>query len=74
MPNKQVHVTPREDGWAVKNLGATRASSLHSTKAQAYKAGRDSAISQKAELFIHNKDGKIGSRNSYGNDPYPPRG
>ncbi|MBY0544383.1 MAG: DUF2188 domain-containing protein, partial [Gammaproteobacteria bacterium] len=28
----------------------------------------------KVEHFIHGKDGKIQERNSYGNDPFPPRG
>lgn len=26
------------------------------------------------EHLIHNKDGTISERNSYGNDPYPPKG
>jgi hypothetical protein len=33
------------------------------------KAGRDLARSRKTEHVIHNLDGKIGERNSYGNDP-----
>lgn len=28
----------------------------------------------KVEHLIHRKDGSIGDRNSYGNDPYPPKG
>ena len=49
--------------------------SLSSTqKAAAQAAGRKTAINQNAEHIIHNKDGKIGSRNSYGNDPHPPKG
>ena len=74
MGNKQIHVIPHNDGWAVKGAGAQRASSLHPTKSEAFKAGRDSAVSKNAELFVHNMDGKIGYRNSYGNDPCPPRG
>lgn len=26
------------------------------------------------ELFIHGTNGRIRGRNSYGNDPYPPKG
>ena len=26
------------------------------------------------ELYIHNMDGRIADRRSYGNDPFPPRG
>ncbi|WP_338587823.1 DUF2188 domain-containing protein [Paenibacillus sp. Y5S-9] len=29
---------------------------------------------QKTELIIHGKDGKIQSKDSHGNDPYPPKG
>jgi hypothetical protein len=25
-------------------------------------------------LYIHGQDGRIRERNSYGNDPYPPKG
>jgi len=32
------------------------------------------AKADKTEHFIHNKDGEIASRNSYGTDPQPPRG
>ncbi|MFT9818182.1 four helix bundle protein [Lysinibacillus sp. NPDC056185] len=32
------------------------------------------AINQKSELLVHNKQGRIREKNSYGNDPYPPRG
>ncbi|PWL80600.1 MAG: hypothetical protein DBY18_04565 [Clostridia bacterium] len=74
MANKSIHITPRPYGWAVKSSGSSRASSLHPTKAQAYEVGRKSAISNKTELFVHNRDGRFGYRNSYGNDPYPPRG
>ena len=29
---------------------------------------------QESELFIHGKNGRIRERDSYGNDPFPPRG
>jgi hypothetical protein len=32
------------------------------------------AMDRKTEHIIKNAHGKIGSRNSYGNDPYPPKG
>ena len=72
--NKQVHIVPRANGWAVKNSNASRASSLHDRKIDACAAGRNSAIKQHAELYVHNKDGRIGYKNSYGNDSFPPRG
>jgi hypothetical protein len=42
---------------------------LHDTKDEAVKAGRELARNRKTEHVIHNVDGKIGERNSYGNDP-----
>mgnify|MGYP001137287803 CR=1 FL=1 len=69
------HVTPHPDGgWQVKAAGASRATVRTNTQAQAYKIGRQIAINQGSELFIHNRQGQFRDRNSYGNDPCPPRG
>lgn len=70
---KSVHVTPRPQGWAVKVEGNSKASSIHSTKAEAMSAGRERAKQEKSELVIHNKDGKISDSDSYGRDPHPPK-
>jgi hypothetical protein len=40
-----------------------------STKEEAAEAGRAQARRDKTERRIHNKDGTISARNSYGNDP-----
>ena len=37
-------------------------------------AGREIAINNSSELLIHNQQGRIRERSSYGNDPYPPAG
>lgn len=64
-----------EDGtWKNKVQGNSRASNTHSTKSQAQSAGRDMAKARRVEHIIKNMDGKIGSRNSYGKDPHPPKG
>lgn len=44
------------------------------TKAEATSAGRGTAQRENTEHLIHKKDGTIGERNSYGNDPFPPKG
>ncbi len=72
--SKQIHTVPRPGGWGNKSSGASRIAKLYPNKAAAQAAGRKTAISQKAEHIIHNKNGKIGARNSYGNDPHPPKG
>ncbi len=71
---KNQHVTPHKDGWQVKGAGNKKATAVTHTQAEASKIAREIAIKQKSELFIHNKQGQIRERNSYGNDPNPPKG
>lgn len=71
---KPVHVTPHDDGWAVRREGASRASSVHRTQAEAEQVGRDRARSDHTEFLLHGRNGEIRERDSYGNDPYPPKG
>ena len=73
MPKKNVHVVKHEDGWAVKKEGNERASSVHSTQQQAIDVGRNAAKAGQSELVIHGRDGRIRDKDSFGNDPFPPR-
>jgi uncharacterized protein YdaT len=68
------HVVPHPDGWAVKPEGSRRPSSVHDTQQEAIDRGHEIARNQETELIIHGRDGRIRARNSYGNDPFPPRG
>lgn len=72
--NKNVHVTPHDDGWQVVRDGADRASSVHPTQADAETAGRSTARREGVEFLLHGRDGQVRERDSYGNDPYPPKG
>ena len=74
MSKKGQHVVPSGAGWSVKKAGSSRASSTHPTQADAIDAGRRVAKNQGTELYIHGTDGRIRERNSYGNDPHPPKG
>ena len=74
MKKPPVHTVPHGDGWANKREGSSRVSKVFSTKAAAQAAGRKTAIREKTEHIIRNKNGRIASRNSYGRDPYPPKG
>ena len=71
---KNQHVVPHDDGWAVKGEGNQRVSSIHSTQSQAIEAARQTAINNKSEMLIHGRNGQIRERNTYGKDPYPPKG
>lgn len=65
----------RSDGqWAVKKEGAIQASSLHNTQESAWKEARRLARGVGSEAFLKNRDGQIRARNSYGEDPFPPKG
>jgi hypothetical protein len=74
MSKKDQHVVPHDRGWAVKREGNSRASSVHETQAQAIEAARQTAINQKAEVLIHGRNGQIRARDSFGSDPFPPKG
>ena len=72
---KNQHVTHHKDGgWQVKGAGNTRATARVKTQAEAIKIARDIAINNHSEVVIHGQNGRIREKNSYGNDPCPPRG
>lgn len=72
---KTHHVVPNSNGgWDVKRGGSERASGHFDTKAQALERGREISRNQQTELRIHNRNGRIASSDSHGNDPHPPRG
>lgn len=74
MSKNNQHVVPHKDGWAVKSEGGARASSVHDTQHEAIQQAREVAQNQRAELFVHGRDGQIRSRDSFGHDSYPPKG
>lgn len=70
---KNQHVVPAGDDWGVRGEGNDRLTSRHDTKSEAESAAREIARNQHSEVVIHGRDGKIQDRDSYGNDPFPPR-
>ena len=74
MAGKNQHVVKRDEGWAVLGEGNSRDTSHHKTQKEAATAARNIARNQKSEALIHGRDNKIRERDSYGNDPYPPKG
>ena len=71
---KNIHVTRSGKGtWRVVREGAQRAISEHRTQAEAIDRGRPIAKRERGELFIHDRKNRIRDRDSYGNDPFPPR-
>ena len=83
---KNQHVVPHpQGGWQVKGAGNKRATLRTETQAEARTIAREIAINtrtiareiainNRSELIVHGKNGRIREKNSYGNDPYPPKG
>ncbi len=70
---KPVHVVPHEGDWAVEREGNQRPSSVHRTQAEAEQAGRTTTRRDQTEFNLHGRDGRIREKDSYGNDPNPPK-
>lgn len=71
--SKNVHVVPGDQGWNVKVEGGSRAAYFQ-TQDEAIRAGRSLARDNHSENIVHGRDGRIRQRDSYGHDPFPPRG
>ncbi len=70
---KDVHVVPRDGQWATIRPGNSRASGLFDTQKEAIEQGRHIAQNSSSELLVHGRNGKIRARDSFGNDPFPPK-
>ena len=72
---KNIHVTRRPDKqWQGIGEGNTRPYFVAETQKRAQQKAREIAIERKVEVLTHGVNGKIRARDSYGNDPYPPKG
>lgn len=74
MTKRNQHIVPQGDAWAVKGAGANRATVVVNTQKEAVDRAREIARNQGTEVLIHGRDGRIRERDSYGNDPFPPKG
>ncbi len=70
---KNQHVVKHPDGWAVKGSGNERATRVMENQQEAIDIAKQIAKNQHSELLIHGRNGQIRDRNSYGNDPFPPK-
>lgn len=75
MPRETRHVVRHpEGGWVVKKGGSSHIAKIYKTQKEAITRGKEISRRNGAELYIHRRDGLIREKNSYGSDPYPPRG
>lgn len=70
---KNQWVSPRGDQWGVHGEGNERDTKLFDTQKEAELYAKTIAKNQHSELIIQGRDGKIRSKDSFGNDPFPPR-
>ena len=74
MSRKNQHVVPTRNGkWGVRGAGNERLTYITDTQSEAIELGKEIAKNQGSELLIHGRNGQIRSKDSYGNDPCPPR-
>lgn len=74
MTGKNQHVVPHGNDWAVRGVRNHKVTSIHPTQARAKRAARAIAINQRSEVVVHQPDGRIRDKNSYGHDPYAAEG
>lgn len=70
---KNQHVVPYKDNWAVRGEENSRITSDHRTQSAAINRATVIARHEKSEVVIHGRNGKIRDKDSYGNDPCPPK-
>ena len=74
MMGKNQHVPPHPKGGQVKGAGNSKATVRTRTQKEAADIARRIATNQHSERLIHRVTGEIRQRDSYGHDPYPPKG
>lgn len=75
MPSSKNYWTTRSgDGWAVRREGAKKATSRHDSQSDAWSETRRLARGSGGEAFLQGRNGQIRARNTYGEDPFPPKG
>ncbi len=74
MKKSNQHVVTHNGEWAVRRENSSRVTGTFPTQREAIDAGREIARNQNSELVIHRPNGQIRDKDSYGNDPFPPKG
>lgn len=70
---KNQWVSPRDDKWAVHGEGNSKDTKLFNRKQDAVDYAKGIAKNQRSELIVQKKNGIIHSKDSFGNDPCPPK-
>lgn len=68
------HVVPHWEQRAIQWAGNSKATKIVKTQKEGIDRARQIARNQWSELIIHRSNGQIRDKDSYGNDPHPPKG
>ena len=71
---KNIWVVRHHSGWAVRVEGDSNPIFFYRTQALAMARGLILARKRRCELIVQNRQRRIREKNSYGNDPHPPKG
>lgn len=71
---KDQFVVPTNGAWAVRGAGNKKLTKVCQTQKDAIEVAKNIAMNQQSELVVLGTNGKIRLKNTYGNDPFPPRG
>lgn len=73
MSGKNQWVSPRKDGkWGVHGEKNSKDTKVFKTQSEAIDCAKEIAKRQHSEVIVQGRDGRIRSKDSYGNDPCPP--
>ncbi|MDN0033083.1 DUF2188 domain-containing protein [Oscillibacter valericigenes] len=70
--SKNQWVSPRGNGWGVHGEGNTKDTNHFDTQKEAIDRAIEIARNKGGEVIVQRQDGRIRSKDSYGNDPCPP--
>lgn len=75
MVKKNIHTVYNKlrEMWETKLAGQEKPLVSSHKKFTALEKSVKEAMERKVEHIIHNRDGKISDKDSYGNDPIPPK-
>lgn len=73
MSNRNFHSVPWDGDWAVKKEDVEKPLSVHRKQSMAENKVHKLAKQNEVEAVYHRKDGTIKDKDSFGNDPFPPR-
>lgn len=73
MVKPNIHSVPNAGMWAVKKEGVKTPISSHRTQAASEEVARLLAKKDKVEVVYHGRGGRIKDKDSFGNDPNPPK-